>query len=54
MLDIKIIRENPELIKKNTRDRLATVDIDALLSLDTEIRNLLTEIESARAKRNQS
>ncbi|MEI6529075.1 MAG: serine--tRNA ligase [Candidatus Falkowbacteria bacterium] len=54
MLDIKIIRENPELIKKNTRDRLATVDIDALLSFDTEIRNLLTEIESARAKRNQS
>lgn len=54
MLDIKIIRDNPELIKNNTRNRLATVDIDVLLSLDLEIRNLLTEIESARAKRNQS
>lgn len=54
MLDIKIIRDNPELIKNNTRNRLATVDIDVLLSLDSEIRNLLTEIESARAKRNQS
>lgn len=54
MLDIKIIRENPELIKKNSKDRLSNIDIDALLALDAEVRGLMTEIEAARAKRNQS
>lgn len=54
MLDIKIIRENPELIKTNCRNRLATVDIDALLALDVAVRNLMTKIETARAQRNQA
>lgn len=54
MLDIKIIRENSELVKTNSKNRLSSVDIDALLALDTEVRNLITEIEGARAKRNQS
>jgi len=53
MIDIKIIRENPELIKKNSANRLAEVNIDELLELDREIRLLLIEIEEARAKRNQ-
>ncbi len=52
MLDIKIIRENPELIKKNCQNRLAEVDIDELLKIDEEIRKLLTAIEEDRARRN--
>ena len=52
MLDIKIIRENPELIKKNCQNRLADVDIDELLQIDEEIRRLLSSIEEDRAKRN--
>lgn len=54
MLDIKTIRENPELIKTNSRHRLAAVDIDVLLALDTDIKNLITEIENSRAQRNQA
>lgn len=54
MLDIKIIRENPELIKENCQNRLSSVDIDTLLALDTEIRGLITAIETARARRNQA
>jgi seryl-tRNA synthetase len=54
MLDIRFIRENPELIKKNARARLCEVDIDAFLALDTEIRGLKSNIETARAKRNQA
>jgi len=54
MLDIKTIRENPEIVKANCRARLAEVDIDRLLSLDEETRNLLTEIEEARSRRNQA
>ena len=54
MLDIKTIRENPELVKTNSRNRLALVDIDVLLALDTDIKNLITEIENSRAQRNQA
>jgi seryl-tRNA synthetase len=54
MLDIKLIRENPDLIKTNARNRLATVDIDILLNLDKDIRTLITNIETARARRNQA
>ncbi len=53
MIDIKIIRENPEMVKTNSRNRLASVDIDALLALDTETRALTAAVETARAKRNQ-
>lgn len=54
MLDIKTIRENPELIKTNSKNRLALVDIDKLLALDIKVRALITNIESARARRNQA
>jgi seryl-tRNA synthetase len=33
MLDIKFIRDNADLIKKNAKDRLSTVDIDKLIEL---------------------
>lgn len=52
MLDIKVIRENPELIKSNSQNRLAIVDIDRLLVLDLEIRKLLSQIEESRAEKN--
>lgn len=53
MLDLKFIRENVELIKKNSADRLSKVDIDRLLSKDEERRALITEIEELRSTRNQ-
>lgn len=51
MLDIKFIRENTDLIKENTKNRLADVDIDKLLKLDKKRRKLLSQIEELRAKR---
>lgn len=53
MLDIKLIRENAEMIKANCKNRLANVDIDLLLKLDIEIRELKSLTESARAERNK-
>lgn len=53
MLDIKIVRENPELVKTNCLNRLSTADIDLLLKLDIEIRELKSSTESARAERNK-
>jgi seryl-tRNA synthetase len=52
MLDIKFIRENAELIKKNVKNRLSNVDIDELLELDKKRRDLEVEVETLRAKRN--
>jgi len=54
MLDIKFIRENPDLVKKACRDKNDKVDIDNLLNLDEERRRLLTETESLRAMQNKA
>lgn len=53
MLDIKFIRENKDLVKKNCANRRAKVDIDALLKLDEERKELLKAAENLRALRNQ-
>lgn len=53
MLDIKLIRENKAMIKVNCQNRLAKVDIDLLLNLDQEIRELKVATETARAQRNK-
>lgn len=52
MLDIKFIRENPELIRENSKNRLASVDVDELLDLDKQRRELEAKIEELRAERN--
>ncbi len=53
MLDIKVIRENPDLVKagatkKHMPDRIAA--IDQVLALDAEIRGLLPKLEGMRAE----
>jgi seryl-tRNA synthetase len=53
MLDIKYIRENKELVIKNSHDRLSSVDINTLLRADEKFRHLTAQIEELRAKRNQ-
>lgn len=53
MLDIKYIRENKEVIKKNCELRNFKVDIDRLLELDEKRRRLLVEIENLKAQKNQ-
>lgn len=52
MLDIKFIRENLDLIKQNCKNRLAKVDVDKLLELDAERRELAAKIDELRAQRN--
>lgn len=52
MLDIKFIRDNSELVKKNCENRRVKVDINKLLNLDIQKREKLQEIEELRAKRN--
>jgi seryl-tRNA synthetase len=53
MLDIKFIRDNPDLIKKGARDKRNNINIDILLKLDGEIRPLQTTWEELQANRNR-
>ncbi len=53
MLDIKFIRENADLVRKNCRVRNVDVDMDALLRLDAERLTLLQDVERLRRERNE-
>ncbi len=56
MLDIKYIREHPEVVKDNIKKKFQDSKlalVDALLEEDKEYRNLLKESEDLRAKRNK-
>ncbi|MEK7075205.1 MAG: serine--tRNA ligase [Patescibacteria group bacterium] len=52
MLDIKYIRENPDLIKKTVADKKGKVNIDRLLEVDEQRRKLRTEIENLNQEKN--
>jgi len=53
MIDIKLIRENPELVKSNCERRGCDINIDEVIRLEKENRELLTKIENLRAERNR-
>ena len=45
MLDMKLVRQNPEKIRKMLKDRMVEFDLDLLLQLDENIKlKKLTEI----------
>jgi seryl-tRNA synthetase len=53
MLDITIIREQPELVRKSLRDRqMDSAVVDSILGLDEQRRSLLTRVEKLKADRN--
>ena len=51
MLDLKLIRSDPERVKQALARRGAAASVDELLALDARRRELLPEIESAQAER---
>jgi len=54
MLDLKLIRENPDLVRNAIASRNDTAPIDNILRLDEERRKILTESENLKAKRNEA
>lgn len=54
MLDIRFIRENPDLVKEGARKKKITVDIDRLLAVDDERRSLLQDSENLKAEKNKA
>ena len=53
MLDIKLIRTETEKVKNALARRKEVVDIDALLKLDSEKRELLFSVEQLKQKQNE-
>jgi seryl-tRNA synthetase len=53
MLDIKFIRENPELVKKGIESKNEKSRVDEVLQLDKQRREILVVSEELKAKRNQ-
>lgn len=52
MLDLKYLRENPEAVKRNARDRHVTVDVDAIVRAYDRRNELIRATEALRADRN--
>ena len=50
MIDIKLLRENPEKVKKACENKGAKIDIDEILELDKKRRELIQEIEKLKAE----
>src|SRR5262245_45867961 len=53
MIDIELIRRDPEAVRQALLKRLPEVDLNAILALDSRLRELRTSVESLRAERNR-
>ena len=56
MLDIKFVRENPEVVKQNIKNKFQDEKlalVDEVLSLDQENRDIKKEVEALRANKNK-
>ncbi len=54
MLDIKAIRENPELFRKALARRGMAEAVDELLALDERRREVTARVEQLRAEQNRA
>ncbi len=53
MLDLKLVRQNPELVRQALEKRHDSAPLDDILALDEQHRKLLYEVETLRARRNE-
>ena len=56
MLDIKFLRENPEVVKQNIRNKFQDAKlplVDEVIELDLRNRAIKQEVQELRASRNQ-
>ena len=53
MLDIKFIRDNPEKVKAGIANKNEKGNVDGVLALDEERRNIIVQVEELKATRNK-
>lgn len=54
MLDIQMIRENPQMINEAANNKKNPIDIDSIINLDNERRDIIREVEKFKNQRNVS
>ncbi|MBU1045305.1 MAG: serine--tRNA ligase [Candidatus Omnitrophica bacterium] len=54
MIDIKLIRENPEIVKQAIANRNMKLEIDSLVELDNQWREKNTQVDVLKQQRNQA
>ncbi|MBI4550345.1 MAG: serine--tRNA ligase [Candidatus Omnitrophica bacterium] len=54
MLDLKFIKENPELVRQGVKNKNVNADIPTLLLLDEKRRELLQQAEALKCERNKA
>ncbi len=54
MLDLKYVREHPEVLRENIANRHVRADLDAVLTLYDQRNELLKTVEEQRARRNEN
>ncbi len=52
MLDVEFIRQNPDAVREAVRNKGEDADVDAFLKLDGQRRELMTQAETLRSRRN--
>lgn len=53
MIDLRLLRENPDLFREAARKKRIPADVDAVVELDARIRALKIDVENTRSRRNQ-
>jgi len=52
MIDIQILRDDPELVSRKSADKQVVIDTDKILGLDKSHREILQQVESLRQQKN--
>jgi seryl-tRNA synthetase len=54
MLDIQVIRDNPDAVRQSAANKNDPADIDGILELDRRQRELIKEVEALKSERNNA
>lgn len=54
MIDIRLLRENPELVAQNAKNKGYDIDVNKIVALDDERRALQQQVDELRERRNQN
>lgn len=54
MLDLKLIRENPDVVKAGIGKKNTKIDIDQILAIDARRRDIIREVDALKSQRNKA
>lgn len=52
MIDLKLLKDDPDIVRQALKDRNTDIDIDGMLALDKQRRGIMTEIQALKHQRN--